>query len=104
MTQEFETVDDIREWLDEEEPPEEDAKEALEIEREGQDRTTGKMALNEYIDNLETEDESEESEGDSREYVVMRPFAGNSRGDKIQRDPSDPQTEVYLRDGRIERR
>lgn len=103
MTQAFDTVDDIRTWLDEEEPSEDEAQEALEIERDGDNRTTGKMALNEYLDSFEDEEEPEEDD-EGQEYVVMRPFAGHGRGDRITRDPDEPQTETYLRDGRIQRR
>jgi len=105
MSQEFDTVDDIRTWLNEKEPSREETEEALEIESEGQNRTTGKMALNSHLDALDEQEADEvEDNDDLQEYVVMRPYAGNKRGDHIKLDPDSEETKTYVRDGRIERR
>lgn len=104
MAEEFDTVDDIRTWLDEDEPSQEEAEDALEVEREGPDRTTGKMALNEYISSLEDQEEEPEEDDGTQKYVVMRPYSGYSRGDEIELDPEDPQTQNYVKDGRLQRR
>lgn len=102
----FDTVDDLRNWLDEEEPTVEEAEEALELETDHDDRTTAKMALNEYINEQEEDDEEPEDEVPEGEqkYVVMRPFSGYERGQIVHLDPDDPQTQMYVRDGRLERR
>lgn len=103
----FDTVDDLREWLEDEEPTAEEAEEALELERENDDRTTAKMELEDYLNNLEETDYEEDEEPtpeDEQTYVVMRPFAGHSRGDEITLDPTEDSTQMYVRDGRIQRR
>lgn len=107
----FDTVDDLREWLEEQEPTVEEAEEALEVERDNDNRTTAKMAIKEYLDDKEAsdydaeeDDEEEAVPDDEQRYVVMRPFAGHNRGDELTLDPSDDQTQMYVRDGRIQRR
>ena len=102
MTGPFDTVDDLREWLDED-PSLEDVEEALEVEKDNDNRSTAVSELNAYADDYETEDE-DEPEQEGQKYVVMRPFSGNSRSDVIYLDPDDPQTKAYVRDGRIQRR
>lgn len=100
----FETVDDLRTWLEEEEPEAEEAEQALEDERDGDDRTTAKMALNEYLSGLPDEEQEEVDDDGKVDFVVMRPYAGHQRGEKLRLDPGDPQTVAYRSDGRIQRR
>lgn len=99
MTGPFDTVADIEEWLEDEEPGPETVREALEVERDGPDRTTGKEALRTYLESVE-----EASGGDDGtvEFRVQYPFDNHEVGETVELDPDDERTERLRSSGRVE--
>lgn len=92
----FDTVSEIRSWLESEPTPDE-VREALELEENGPDRTTGKSALRQYLE--ETDDPGGDDE--TVEFRVQVPFGGNSPGDTLDLDPDSTEARRLRRDGRI---
>ena len=98
MTGPFETVSDIEDWL-ETEPEPADVEEAIEIEEDGPNRTTGLSALRQYL--REVDDSG--GDGDGVEFRVQRPLGELSPGDAVTLDPTSARYRRLSRDGYIER-
>lgn len=94
MTGPFETVSEIKEWLDTE-PTYEEAKEALAVEKANAARTTGKGAIKEYLDSLSDPGGGSETV----EFRVQRAYGDHEAGDTVELDPDEEET-TSLRRGR----
>lgn len=121
MAKVFDTVSDVREWLNNN-PPIAEVDAALEAEKDGSNRVTAKGAMQDYLeenleeseetdeelkevaedeeDQEEEEVESEES-GDGVEFRVQKPFDGHSTGDTVRLDPDESECDRLRRGGFI---
>lgn len=110
----FDTVDDAREWLQEEGPEADEVREELEEEQETKERTTAVSLFESYLSDVEEEEETEDEEETEEEeetvpdeggatYRVETSFDEHVVGDQIELDPDDDRTQMLRRDGRIRR-
>lgn len=76
----FETVQDARDWLDEE-PPTDEVVAALEEEQESKERVTAIEAFEGYLE------EYEEDPKEGIEFVAVRSFDEYDPGDALYLDP-----------------
>lgn len=96
MSEEFDTVSEIRSWLDEDPSPEA-VEEALETEKENQSRVTAKRALKGYLE--EVTDPGGDVVG--VDFRVQRPFQQHTPGDVLELDPDETETQRLRRAGYI---
>lgn len=96
MTGPFDTVSDIKEWLNTEPSPVE-AEEALEIERDGPNRTTGKSAIKDYLESVDEPG----GDDDGVAFRVQAPYDGHNIGDTVYLDPDSNEARRLRRDGRL---
>ena len=98
MTGPFDTVDEIEEWL-ETEPTRSEAEEALSVEEDHENRTTGKGAIRKYIDSFPEPG----GDDDAVEFRVQSPYGDYRPGDTVELNPDSTEAARLRREGRIRR-
>jgi len=92
MTGPFDTVSDVRDWLDDD-PPLEEVEEAIEVEEDGPKRKTALGALSSYADKAQPDN--------TVDFVVVRSHGDYSPGQSISLDPDSDEAVRLRRSGTI---